>query len=143
MARLAYFDSSVVLKLILDESGSEAAEGILKSVTEAGYELVSSALLDVEIHRVGFLADLDRAITESVVGLFYLVEVSETILSRASSIQHHVKTLDAIHISTAAELAGGDELVLVTHDRSMLSVSSALGIRTRSLTDTKQSVPAS
>ena len=120
----AYVDSSAIAKLVLVEPESPALRAHL-----AGDEpWATSALARTEVIRaVGPAGPAAVAHARAVLQRADLVAVSLAILEDAAelTIKHRVRTLDAIHLATAAELDHVDELV--TYDRRMASVAGDLG----------------
>lgn len=124
---IAYLDSSAFVKLVRREDESEALIEALR-----GWEhRASSMLMRVEVLRGARLAG-ERALVRADLMLrdVSLLPVSEAILEPAAELQPAaVRTLDAIHISSA--LALGDDLgVLVTYDHRMLEAAAEAGIET-------------
>ena len=111
----AYFDTSVLLKRYLNESGSMRARELLRRMS-----VVSSSLAPVEaasaIRRRVRVGELDeraaramiRRLADDRVG-WELVDVESTVLARAESLVHAVTvtTLDAIHIASALVVVAG------------------------------------
>lgn len=105
----AYFDTSALLKRYVRERGSARVLSLMH-----GHDLLTSAITPVEIlsalarrKRIGdlstdsFSATLSRVSTERV--RWELVEVTETVLSRAEEIVQGtvpMRTLDAIHVAS-------------------------------------------
>lgn len=102
-----YCDTSALLKLFIDEAESEVLRAYVKGLT-----LVASELVIVEVVRgarrlqVGLdLADL---------GAFHLVPIDREILLRASQLlPPGLRSLDAIHLSTAMSLGEACDGILV------------------------------
>jgi predicted nucleic acid-binding protein len=133
----AYFDTSVILRLLLGQSDD------LKEWMH--YEnRVCSALVEVEslrtLDRMRLTGELTEEQSQEYRGALYdfletfeLVEPTPAILRRASgAFPTAIGTLEAIHLSTA--LAWQDEraipLVIATHDQSFGKAARALGFKT-------------
>lgn len=133
---IAYVDSSVLLRLILQQ------EGVLEQwdTVERG---VASALVEVECLRTldrlrirGLLEESDlvqlRETVFRVTASLEVIEVSAPVLSRASQpLPTALGTLDAIHLVTA--LMWRDELetdlTMATHDQALAQAARASGLK--------------
>jgi predicted nucleic acid-binding protein len=114
-------------------------------VVDGAQELASSALLAAEIRRVvGLVAATSKltpaaareltARAEQVIGQMVLVEVDEDVVAAAGRLQPpELRTMDALHVATAALLAG-DLDALVSYDRRMLDAGRLAGLPTLSPT---------
>ena len=113
---LAYVDTSAYLKLVFAEEESEAFELVVSEWPD----LVSSELLEVEMHRAFYRAGLPAPQCSELLEAVNLVELSEPIRSQSLRIaQPQLRAGDAIHLATAASL--GPELgVLFAYDKRML-----------------------
>jgi predicted nucleic acid-binding protein len=133
----AYFDTSVVLRLLLGQSDALKDWSSYKS-------RIGSSLVEVEslrtLDRLRLNGGISEEQSQEYRGSLYefletleLVEPSAAILRRASgSFPTAIGTLDAIHLSTA--LAWQDErvepLIVATHDTSFGKTARALGFKT-------------
>jgi uncharacterized protein with PIN domain len=110
-----YVDSSAIVAVIFDEPEALALEEILESAP------VTSRLSKVEVlRRVNKFDEALLPRAQKVISQFQLVEMTESILTRAESYppQITVKTADAIHLATAETLATLIEGV-ITLDKQM------------------------
>lgn len=126
--RLAYADSSALLKLVVDEPESEALERYL----EAGQTpLISSRIAVVEVTRTAKLANPAlREAAEALIGTCQLVDVGAAILERAAELASaRLRTLDAIHLATALDVEP-DEMIV--YDGRLAEAAVAAGLRTMS-----------
>lgn len=137
----AYFDSSAVVKLYVQESGRAAVLRLLRQ-----HEVVASAILPVEIRGA-----LRRRAAENVIessrlpaalqqlasdrAQWNLLAVSTEILERAEQIvaSHAVRTLDAIHIASAQEFAGRlqTRVPFISADHRQCESAAAVGLTVR------------
>ena len=130
----AYLDSSVLLRHIL--LGEESIKHALEFP-----RVVSSELLEIECRRVlhryrlaGELTDESSASArerlDSVLDGVDLLEMTKPIKLRAMDpFPVSVRTLDALHISTALMITdGSDGLSLFSHDRGMNLCARSLGL---------------
>ncbi|MDR0593997.1 MAG: PIN domain-containing protein [Bifidobacteriaceae bacterium] len=123
---LYYVDTSVIGHAILPDGDPRAASWAT-AVQAGGSELVSSRLLRLELTRLVRRLGLDLALVDQAVSRVNLVDIDPPVLRQAEGIQHHVKSLDAIHLGTA--LSVDPTLTLVSHDTVMLLGARTLGLR--------------
>jgi predicted nucleic acid-binding protein len=113
------------VKLVVEEPQSAALRDLLENETDQ----IASAIVEVEVVRA-----VRRAVpslvphAQRVVAQIAVVEPSETIRARAALIEPEtLRTLDALHLATAAEL--GDVLDgLITYDVRMAAAAETLGL---------------
>ncbi len=125
MIRASYLDSSAIVKLAVAEPES----GPLRRYLRRRAPYVSSALARAEVARA-LLPFGTTAVQrgETVLARIDLVRVSDTVLRAAGSLlPDDLRTLDAIHLATAAEL-GEDLARVVTYDGRMQAAVEALGL---------------
>jgi predicted nucleic acid-binding protein len=128
-----YLDSSAIAKVVVQEPGWQALEAYLRQHSAratsrmAGVE-VGRALARVESLDAGRVAERIRLAFARLT----IIEFDAVIASAAAELRPaNLRSLDAIHLSTAREL--GDDLVaVVTYDVRMLAAARALGIATAS-----------
>lgn len=126
--RAAYLDSSAVVKLVITEPESESLRRYLRSRRP----LVSSALARTEVLRsLLSFGDVALARGRRVLRAIELLRVSDRVFEAAGTLlPAEVRSLDAIHLATAAQL--GDDLgVVVTYDMRMAEAAAKLGLRTQ------------
>jgi len=113
---LAYVDASAYLKLLFPEPES----GTLEVVMAEWPDLVSSDLLEVEMHRAAYREGLSPAACDPLLDAVNLLALDESIRRQARRIAHPLlRAGDAIHLASAASL--GPELgVLFAYDTRML-----------------------
>jgi len=134
----AYFDSSAVVKLYVQESGRAAVLRLLRQ-----HELVASAILPVEIRGALRRRAAEKVIQSSRLpaalqqlakdrAQWNLLTVSTEILDRAEQIVagHPVRTLDAIHIASAQEFAGRLQahVPFISADHRQIEAAAAAGL---------------
>jgi uncharacterized protein len=122
-----YLDSSALVKLAVEEPESAA----LRRYLRRRRPLVSSALARTEVLRALLLeGDDGLARGRSVLDRVDLIRVNDQILNAAATLlPAEVRSLDAIHLATARQLAA-DLGRVVTYDERMLNAATQLGIRT-------------
>jgi predicted nucleic acid-binding protein len=131
---IAYFDTSAIIKLIRLERDSEGLRAWLAAPGRSGLAWVSSALVLTEVPRAlrrllpgAMLPDF-----ASVLGRFTLRNVDEEILAQAGAYpEHTLRSLDAIHLSTARSIAvaaGAEFDALITYDSRLADAAKADGL---------------
>ncbi len=126
MTGLVYLDASAIAKRILEEPGWEALDAYLADRPTRA----ASAIAGVEVRRAigrsgGAPSLMGRA--EQVLQRIDLVDVTRRILEAAGRIEPPLlRTLDAIHLATAIELAPIDSLV--TYDVRLAAAARELGL---------------
>lgn len=133
---IAYVDASVLLRRVLGQPGA------LEEWSQID-PAVSSALAEVECLRTldrlrlagNFSDDVVAVRRRTIYELFEAIEIADVnaaVLARASQpFPTSIRTLDAIHLSTALlwKERRGQELVLATHDRELAVAAGAMGLR--------------
>ena len=125
MPLTAYVDTSVLARVLLDESDAAAIRRDLQRFERR----VASRLLGIELRRVArredALEDAERLLASVV-----LLPIDERILTAAEAIPPTtVGTLDAIHLATALRLTGASELdALMTYDKQLANAARAHGL---------------
>jgi len=134
----AYFDSSAVVKLYVQESGRAAVLRLLRL-----HEVVVSAILPVEIRGALRRRAEENSIESSRLpaalnqlaadrAQWNLLAVSTEILGRAEQIvaRHAVRTLDAIHIASAKEFAERLQarVPFISADHRQIEAATAVGL---------------
>ena len=128
MPGLAYLDSSALVKLVVDESESQA----LRAALHDRPQRVSSALALVEV-TLAFTrrkpAPPPSRVSAILAGLA-LVPIDQSVLETAAGLAHvQLRALDAIHLATCVSL-DTDLDVLIAYDQRLLTAASTLGLRT-------------
>mgnify|MGYP003419630373 CR=1 FL=1 len=121
---MIYLDTSAALKSIIREEGTD----IVRALFSHDAQFVASRLLAAELHS----AVERRALpVESIAWLLdrvELVSLDDTVLSRSITLQTGLRTLDALHLATALDLAP-DVTDILTFDAELLSAAMAHGLR--------------
>lgn len=133
---IAYFDTSALIPLLIDEPGSSRAGRVwdladhVASVrliyTEARAALAQAA-------RLGRLVSADLAPTldglERLYGQLDLLEVDDLLVRRAGELAqlHALRGYDALHLA-AAERVQGETTIVVTGDSDLVAAASTLGL---------------
>ena len=134
----AYFDSSAVVKVYVQENGRASVLRLLRL-----HEVVVSAILPVEIRGALRRRAEENAIESSRLPAalnqlaadreqWNVLAVSAVILGRAEEIvaTHAVRTLDAIHIASAKEFAERlhAPVPFISADRRQVEAAAAVGL---------------
>ena len=124
---MIYLDSAAVVKLVRHEPSTAALVSWLH--TRPGTALVSSALVEVEVPRA--LRRTVPAALPAVPGTLarlYRMEIDATIRATAASLADpQLRTLDAIHLATAMQLAAHLQ-AFVTYDSRLLASARHAGL---------------
>ncbi len=132
-----YLDSSVVLRRLLGQPGALREWRLVRTP-------VSSRLTEVECLRTLDRLRLETLLDErklvaareavySILATFEIVELTRTVLTRASQPSATaLGTLDAIHLSSALSWRErtGRNLTMATHDEALATGARANGLRT-------------
>jgi len=131
---LYYADTSAVIKLLVEETDSNAFAAFYDAHSEA--EWVSSALLRIEVMRAVARARpaLLPAARDMLLAFSYLAIDGDVVEGAMNEPDRSLRSLDAIHLATARILA--PELdALVTYDDRLRKASSDAGLVTVSPQD--------
>ena len=119
----AYLDTSAAVKLVIQESGSDAMEQLVWDETRV---LISSWLLHTELHCAVMRREgMSLALVEAVLGMTRLAELHRSDLIAAAGLER-LRANDAIHLATAVRL-GAEEMI--TYDAGLAAASERLGMR--------------
>ena len=132
---VCYFDSSALVKMLLDEPGSDIARSLwsgsdLVITSVVAYAEVRAALSMAS--RLGRVAESDytRAKTywESMWRSVSIVEATREVVETAGSLaeRHQLRGLDAIHLASASVVSPG-LLIVATWDKKLSDAASAMG----------------
>ncbi len=124
---MIYLDTSALLKLLYREDETTA---LLAWLHERGDEpLLTSVVGRLEVFRsVRRLGETDAERVGDLLDGLDLVEMSPRVLLRAETIgEGHLRTLDAIHLASASEVAA-DLSALVCYDRRLFATGTASGL---------------
>jgi len=134
---IAYFDTSSIVPLLIEEPGSETAGRLWDEADR----LISIRLVYTEGHAALAQASrgrrldqrhLKRAVAEllGLYGQLDLVEVTDALVRRAGPLAetHALRGYDALHLA-AAEFVADNELVFVSGDASLCQAANDLGMQ--------------
>lgn len=121
-----YLDTSVAMRILFHHSPAAAAWFDDINMADENL-LISSRLLRTEITRALRRTGSALETRDEVLDYLATLPVDHAVLQEAEAIIPHIKTLDAIHLASALR-SGLEDLVIVTHDRTMARVAAALGL---------------
>ena len=127
--RVAFCDSSALIKLVVEEPESAALRGSLR-----GYDvLAASVLATVEVPHAVLRRDPELgARAHQTLRSFMMVALDQGVIHRAASLAPSgLRTLEAIQLACALTLSDLDP-VLVAYDGRMLKAAETAGLRTLS-----------
>jgi uncharacterized protein len=133
---LVYFDSSALVKLVLDEVGSDIAAALWNACDVA----LSSRLAYPEVCAALAAAERNHDLTASAAaaaasdwelfwGSMRPVELSAAVERVAGSLAatHHLRGADAVHLASALEL-GSTDLTVAVWDKRLHAGATAVGL---------------
>lgn len=126
---MIYLDTSVTLAHLLAEDRRPPAELWAE-------ELITSRLLEYELWNRLHALDLSRShgdAARTTLGRLAWVELRPEVLERAlQPFPIRVRTLDALHLASAAFLREhGQEVIVASYDTRLLEAAGAMGLATR------------
>jgi predicted nucleic acid-binding protein len=123
--RLAYADSSALVKLVIEEPESDALERHLRDCPA----VATSRIALVEVGRATALANPSSEVREETALLLdscILIDVTDALLRAAARLaSRSVRTLDALHLASALRVEADE---LVAYDQRLLAAATARGL---------------
>lgn len=125
MSAVAYADTSALAKLVTVEPETAALRAW---IDQAGSRLVTNIIGSVELRRVAFrLGTAHLVAATQLLGRLNIAALSaETIDLAARMPPAQLRTLDAIHVASAAQIA--HLVAIVSYDDRMVAAASTWGI---------------
>ena len=125
MSRFHYLDSSAIVKLVIQEAESAALRRYLRPASSRA----TSRLSWSEVARAVRKTEPSALPTaKRILSRFEAVELSPDVVAAAGDVDPlEVRTLDAVHIASAAKLVP-DLIALISYDKRMTSAAVASGI---------------
>lgn len=121
-SQVVYLDTSAAVKLISDESESDA----LRSYLDARPIIVSSDLLETELRRIGVRHQIDQILITSVLDGVTLTPLSREQFRDAGFYpQPGLRSLDALHLAGALSV---DASAILTYDIRLAEAARAHGL---------------
>ena len=132
---VCYFDSSALVKVLLDEQGSDTA----RSLWTGADTLITSVVAYAEVRaalamasRLGRLTDSDHTVAktywESMWQSVSIVDASRDVVERAGSLaeRHRLRGFDAVHLASASVVSPAF-LIIATWDERLSGVAAQMG----------------
>jgi predicted nucleic acid-binding protein len=136
---VAYFDASALVKLLIDEHGSDDAALLWDGADEVITSRISSPEVRAALataRRIGRLDDRDHRRTRTDWARFRrrlrVVELTYELEARAGELTdvHPLSGCDAIHLASALTIAAETSMVLATWDGRLLTAGQSAGLVT-------------
>lgn len=120
-----YLDTSAAMKLLVDESESEALTAYLQAQQDG--QVVASWLLHAELHCAAnrHPEDIELAAVGVVLDAVTLVDLTRGDLLTAAVLPAPLRSNDAMHLATALRV-GVDEMI--TYDAELAEAAAAAGL---------------
>jgi len=126
-----YLDTSAAAKLLVDEAESGALAAYIDEIG-AEQDLVSSALLEIELRRLAVRLGLDQSAVTDLLARLDLVDPPRSLFHEAGLLPGtQLRSLDALHLATALRV---DADTLVAYDARLLDAARSLGLGVHSPT---------
>ena len=124
--KVAFCDSSALVKLIAEEFESAALRNALKAYSK----VIASELAAVEVPRAIRRRDPGRvALAHRLIRNIETVPIDRGVIERAAALDPpELRGLDALQLACALRLAQFDP-VFITYDKRILQAASAAGLR--------------
>ena len=120
---MIYLHTSAAYKLLSREPGV----GEVEALFESGAELLSSRLLEVELHATVARRGGSSADVEAIMRRVDLDTVDDEVIDQALSLGSGLRAMDALHLSTA--LLYGDALTaMATFDGELAAAAQKFGL---------------
>ncbi len=120
--RVVYVDTSAAVKLISDESESDA----LRTYLDDGPILVSSDLLETELRRIGVRHRIDQVLITAILDGITLTPLTRDQFREAGLYpQPGLRSLDALHLASAL---GVEASAILTYDARLCEAARAHGL---------------
>ena len=125
--RLAFCDSSALVKLIVDEPESAA----LRQSLGAYSHVLASELAEVEVPRAVRRSDPGRVVlAQRLIRNLETVALDRNVIKRAASLDPvELRSMDAVQLACALQVAPLDP-VFIAYDKRIIRAASAAGLRT-------------
>lgn len=132
---VCYFDSSALVKMLLDEPGSDVARSLWSGADLVITSIVAYAEVRVALamaSRLGRLAESDntraKVYWESMWRSVSIVEATRDVVETAGSLaeRHQLRGFDAIHLASAS-VVSPTLLIVATWDQQLSDAAVAMG----------------
>lgn len=120
--RVVYADTSAMVKLISDESESDA----IRSYLDEGHVVVSNDLLETELRRIGMRLGLDQVLITRVLDGVTLASLEREQFRDAGMFpQPGLRSLDALHLASALSIEAS---AMLSYDVRLAEAARAHGL---------------
>jgi len=134
---ISYFDSSLLLSILLNEARSEEALAIWQNNSVRVSSILFKFEMNISLRRRIKNERLEtrlQKLNKFLSDIFYkdITENLENSISRNYDILSKCKSLDAIHIATALDISekyGRSEICICSFDKNMLKIAKELGFQ--------------
>jgi predicted nucleic acid-binding protein len=123
---IVYVDSSALVPLMKTEDRSNEVSAYLDDLVDDQHLLVSSQLLETELHRAAWRQGISSSVVASLIDIINVFELEPSDFSVAGQFPvESLGSLDALHLA-AAQRAGAS--VMITFDSQLAGAAVAMGI---------------
>jgi predicted nucleic acid-binding protein len=127
---LIYLDSCALYKLVVSEAESDALDTHVAHENRRGHTVIASELAYVEVRRALIRTGADQQThgeADALLDAYAKLPVGPAI-RKASRLTHpHLRSLDALHLATAASL-GKALTEFITYDRKLAKIAQEAGL---------------
>ncbi len=136
---ILYFDTSSIIKLYVEEEGSEQARELMASADLGVSSVVAYVEMRAALARIYRSARINVASYHEALRSFdsdwtklASVALTDSLVGLAADLaeRHLLKALDAIHLASALSLSQRQPVMLSAWDRQLLDAASAEGLQT-------------
>jgi len=134
---IVYLDTSALVKLVVEERGSDVVEALVSTTEYAVSSVISYAECRSAIARAASVGRVDTTEAvrslDQVWGAVQTLDVDQRLSARAGELagRHLLRGMDALHLATALEIASPDLAVaFATFDRTLARAAAAEGLAT-------------
>jgi len=119
---IVYLDTSALMKLVVEERGSDAVDALVATTEYAVSSVIAYAECRGAIARGSEAGRVDGAATERLWGGVQTLDVDERLSAWAGALagRHLLRGMAALHLATALEIATPElPMAFATFDRSL------------------------
>ena len=132
---IAYFDTSALVKTVIDEPGSQVAieawnGGDARATSMIAYVEARAALAMARRERRLTRATEARARLDDRWSAMHRIAVSDDVVHVAGDLAdaHALRGFDSVHLATALQVSDPDRLIFVTWNRALAHAASRSGL---------------
>jgi predicted nucleic acid-binding protein len=127
---LIYLDSCALYKLVVSEAESEALDAHVTQENRRGQTVIASELAHVEVRRALIRTGADQPThgeADALLDAYAKLPVGPVIKKASRLTYPHLRSLDALHLATAASL-GKALTEFITYDRKLIKFAEEAGL---------------